>query len=387
MTETVTSWKNLSDWVQRDVMSTSGDVHNLFNLGTMISMGHPRTNGGYRSGGPWSLDKQEHYFTLKPKIHKLTGAGSLPWHGSVAPVHIGTIPPLPNLANASTMDARGASAMSKVLPTAPSVGMLTSLAELYREGLPKILGMSAWESRAQIARAAGSEYLNSVFGWLPLVSDVQGAISTFKDMDDILKQYIQDSERKIFRRYDYPKTETTSIVIGGATGRPTSANQFWSGSTTNTTSVEEWFEGCFMYHLPKGDDFMGKLAQFEAKASKLYGLRVTPEVLWNLTPWSWATDWFANIGDVMKNTSALGKDGLALLYGYHMKSTVVRRYTHATTVVDGRTVEGEMLSIYTCKQRRPANPYGFGTSGFALSSRQKAVVAAIIASAGKGRSN
>jgi hypothetical protein len=111
------------------------------------------------------------------------------------------------------------------------------------------------------------------------------------------------------------------------------------------------------------------------------GTRITPELIWELTPWSWAVDWFTNAGDVIHNISQLGSDGLVMQYGYAMRHMRVHEYhrghysfsdsvgTHVGTVA--REIGSEW------KQRVAAHPYGFGIDDTSLSARQTAILAAL----------
>jgi len=103
-------------------------------------------------------------------------------------------------------------------------------------------------------------------------------------------------------------------------------------------------------------------------------MEITPEVLWNLAPWSWAADWFGNIGDVMHNVSALGRDGLVMEYGYVMNE----RKTDASYVCRSR-LGTYTRDVTTVDRRRWAaiSPYGFSVSWDGLTPKQLAVVTAL----------
>jgi len=132
---------------------------------------------------------------------------------------------------------------------------------------------------------------------------------------------------------------------------------------------------------------MDRLDQWDAEANKLYGTRITPEVLWNASPWTWAADWFANTGDVIHNISALQNDSLALKYGYIMRQTTQSSHGAWQGYVNNFDNVPVFVSIQestgsTQKLRLRANPYGFGVLGGDLSSSQLAITAALGASKG-----
>jgi len=121
--------------------------------------------------------------------------------------------------------------------------------------------------------------------------------------------------------------------------------------------------------------------RYALEAEKLFGLSLSPDTLWQLAPWSWAVDWFANTGDVLHNVSAYANQGLILRYGYIMEHTVVRdTYSCGNPVTNGLW-NGRPIAPITfvteTKVRRRANPFGFGVSWNALSPFQTSIVAAL----------
>jgi len=145
---------------------------------------------------------------------------------------------------------------------------------------------------------------------------------------------------------------------------------------------ERWFRGAFRYYIPTGPTLLDKFSGWMSQADHLLGVKLTPEVLWNIGPWSWAVDWFTNTGDIMKNISNLGKDGLVMQYGYSMATRSYIRKYEATFNTRGiydpplyRTTTRETSLVI--KQRRPATPYGFGTNLSTLSPKQIAIMTAL----------
>jgi hypothetical protein len=128
------------------------------------------------------------------------------------------------------------------------------------------------------------------------------------------------------------------------------------------------------------------MARIASLADKLLGTDVTPEVLWELTPWSWAIDWFSNTGDVISNIASFTTDGLVMHHGYVMEETIVR---HIYDTVGYRNYNGPLNVtpveyVTHTKQRVQANPFGFGISWDGLSPFQISIAAALGLS--KGRS-
>jgi hypothetical protein len=161
----------------------------------------------------------------------------------------------------------------------------------------------------------------------------------------------------------------------------------WFGATgvvkTETvTTVDRWFSGEFCYYLNLGDSITDKLKRHTAEANKLLGVRLTPELAWNLAPWSWAADWVTNAGDIFHNVSAFQSDGLVMRYGYIMEhTTVIKTMTLSGFSISGSTTGSfapiSLRFVKERKVRRGASPWGFGLTDTDFSPRQLAIIAAL----------
>jgi len=304
----------------------------------------------------------------------------------------------------------GPRAISATTPTNPSADVATALTELYREGFPSMPSSTIRkEARAESKRqgnlstgrrasgAAGSEYLNVEFGWRPLVRDLRRVASAVKDSQRILKQHKRNSGKSIRRQYTFP-LETTFTkepdVLGilmsssGSTAwRSSFEGENCSGQMSETieTEREVYFSGAYTYSVGiDGDSPMGPVERFEQKANLLLGTRITPEVVWNVAPWSWLADWRVNIGENISNATALASDGLVMRYGYLMvKSTVRHTYTllgprhiNLSTGVSTR-VPYSISFVTVTKERMRASPFGFGSNPASFTGRQWAILASL----------
>jgi hypothetical protein len=275
------------------------------------------------------------------------------------------------------LDQAGTTAIARCEPTNPIFDAATFIGELRDGGIPKAPGLQAIASlreRTAVAKAAGSEYLNVEFGWKPLVSDLRNLSRAVHESHQIMSSYRKGSGKKIRRAFSFPPENSTRQYKGAMLPIPSQVNAFLTGYETSHKTSSVWFSGAFRYWLPTSDSQMNKFEDFKQKAAKLYGARLTPETVWNLTPWSWAADWFTSTGDVLHNISALGHDGLVMQYGYIMAQTEHERVRVGTDGV-GTTVSHIKRDVI--KQRRAATPYGFGANLSSLSGKQVAVLAAL----------
>lgn len=284
----------------------------------------------------------------------------------------------------------GATAIAKCKPTTSPANLSVSLGELFREGLPSLIGARTWETRARDYRTSGDEFLNYQFGWLPLVNDIKSTANAIRNSDKLMKQYERDAGRLVRRGYEFPlevSSETRTEENAVRMVPRTLWGGWYNGNTKDTCrgfrvreiSRKIWFKGAFTYYLPTDYDSRSKLDKAALYASEILGLELTPETIWNLTPWSWAADWVTNFGDVISNVSDFAADGLVLRYGYLMEHTIIKD----TYTIVGASLEGygdvtpSNTFITEVKKRRQATPFGFGLDPGKFTPRQVAILAAL----------
>lgn len=376
--------------------------------GTQVteSYGHP----GYRSvkRGRYLGDVGGNFLTKKRSVISVTtdpvslfgrGFNGTNWnmaeyHGPFLPIGPGSMI-FPPYASSSNLNALGTTAIARCAPTNPTADLSVFLGETINEGIPQMIGatLKKWRglSDRERRRAIGGEYLNVEFGWKPLVSDLQKLASAIVHAEEVLSQYERDSGRMVRRQYTFPPSEVIGEVVVANNVSPwiqpsggtlTDPNLAGKGKVIRRSSVtkRQWFKGAFTYYLPPADSVRGEMARAALQAKKLLGLSLTPDVVWNLTPWSWAIDWIANTGDLLKNLSAWSMDNQVLLYGYMMEHTV-SSYTYTFTGPTGyrsSDVRPDAITLVSeSKARQKATPFGFGLSFGNFTNRQKAIVAAL----------
>jgi hypothetical protein len=247
-----------------------------------------------------------------------------------------------------------------------------------------------WRNRTLRARNAGGEYLNKEFGWDPLISDIRSFADTIRKSDEILRQYERDKGNLVRRRRNLPSVRTESTTLLSANKVPTATLFSTTGpgsfpftpgvwSVRDVRYVETWFSGAFSYGLPLNSTGLGGISSLASQADRLFGLSLTPDVLWELTPWSWAIDWFSNTGDVLSNLSDVMTQGLVLHYGYIMEHTVHKRiYSLRGVQLNGQPFSTPDVTLVSeTKKRLKASPFGFGVSWDGLSPFQLAIAAAL----------
>jgi hypothetical protein len=374
----ITDSYNHTDWfTSRESGVFQGDIgEKFFSQKAAVTVVYPQTQ--FVSGEEFPPD----YIYGFPAIRRADYVGPLL---AVDP-RACPIPVFPS----SNLRALGSVAIARCKPTNSVANLANFMAELYSEGLPKLFGATLWKENVNVARSSGEEYLNQEFGWKPMVSDVRDIISAVTHAQDVLDAYERGSNQLVRRRYTFPVEQTESTTdIGSGQG----AIQILGhcDPLVDLTKVQRvlkvrrtwrqvWFSGAFTYHLPSDYRSRNALMSAGAKARTLLGLDLTPEVLWNAAPWSWAIDWFSNAGDVISNASDWSTDGLVLKYGYVMEHSFVSE-TYLLTLPSAFKQMSAFASPVTAwmetKRREKASPFGFDVDWSGFTPRQLAITVAL----------
>lgn len=287
----------------------------------------------------------------------------------------------------------GTSAIARCKPTNHVSNLATDMFELYRGQIPRLPGVRLWREKTRAAHLAGDEYLNVEFGWLPLVSDIRNASYAAANSHRLMKSYENNSGKPVRRSYVFPveRSESTSVspsttegaIYGYMPGMLDGSKSLPHLVTRTRTVRSTWFSGSFTYYLPVEYKSRSRLAKIAASAGHLYGIELTPDVVWKVMPWTWAIDWFSNMGDVVSNLSSWATDGLVLNYGYIMEHIVhdvtysLDRPTRFKLLGGGTATAASVSFYYESKQRIAATPFGFEVGWNGLSLRQLAIAAAL----------
>lgn len=347
-------------------------------------------------GGDMDLIRSGIFASSKGSLHRVTRSASVDtfwdYYGPILatnPINL-SLPPYTD----DNLDTLGTEAIKRIKPTNNVSNLAVDLAEARSEGLPALPGVSSWEARTSVAKAAGSEYLNKVFGWDPLVGDIRDACYAAANAHKILESYQRNSHKLVRRRYEFPVVDGTVDSLYAANVNPftgsgnANAGIFLSPQSgdvirTRRTYKRTWFSGAFTYHLPPGFTSGNPVVSAASKAGPLLGIELTPEVVWNATPWTWALNWVSDVGDLVSNISDMIVDGLVMKYGYIMQHQVVAdTYTYVGPInYQSGSISADFPASVTAfverKRRKRATPFGFGLSFSGFSPRQLAIIAAL----------
>lgn len=365
------------------------------------SEGHqwPPPKGRFRGdvGGGFSTVKQTSEFspttvTLEDnnKLRKFNGSCTVQ-HPRIS---ASTRPTYPSgsLSPAGDLNSLGAVAVAQSSPTNSVADAATFLAELHREGLPSLPGIRTWKNRTRALLGVAEDFLNYEFALAPLQREILSFGEATRTARTVIDQYKRDEGKLVRRKFRFPMSQSVEEFIYKEGSRPTLGNGSFGVSDFNSTPIgitrchrvvtrKTWFSGAFTYHIPSDNDYFRGLMDNGSEADKLFGTTLTPETIWELTPWSWAIDWFSNAQEVITNFQNIEIYGLVLQYGYMMDETIKRdTYTMEGGTgykgVDQSSVAPVTLTTVT-KHRVKANPFGFGIEWADLSPTQLAIAAAL----------
>lgn len=340
-------------------------------------------------GGPFLMEKR--WCELTAGITRLRGSGrigttftqrTIEYNGLCVPNVVFEWPPY--IASSDLELATwGTTAIAQCKPTNIFLDLSASLAELAKDGIPK-LGPATWKTVAGTVRNVASGHLAVEFGFKPVIDDVYKTFIARERADALIKQYVRDSGKTVRRGFGpHHQVEESHVTVRD----PSEPRRLFTEDhtdryfdppgkviRTHNKSVSRWFRGAFTYHLPYSSN-MEVMSEDALKARGLINLELTPETLWELAPWSWAADWLFPVDDLIGNLQDMSSDGLVLRYGYVMEHSI-SSYTY-TYVGKGSQLVGVVTLTSEVKKRRQATPFGFGVTWDGLTPRQASIAVAL----------
>jgi hypothetical protein len=149
--------------------------------------------------------------------------------------------------------------------------------------------------------------------------------------------------------------------------------------------VNIWFSGAFTYYYADvtSPNFNQRMVD------RLFGLDLTPKLIFDIIPFSWLLDWFTNISPIFDNLSDDAQSNLVLKYGYVMgtytkvtKTTNVNFYDIVRPFpgwddTSPRRIETTSYDTEVLKDRYVVEPFGWGKHFNSLNESQKATLVAL----------
>lgn len=268
--------------------------------------------------------------------------------------------------------------------------VLTTVIELLKGDIPSVVKnirkFITEHDPKRVGKYLGGESLNIQFGWTPLINEFANVLRLLLTLDEMV--YGSSSFRRK-RGVQGPVVNQTASFsrplapIGRPWGFNPTGNQYSDGSRhatltgveTVTTTENYRFSGKF-----KGIAVPTRAAgkYYQRAQETLHNIGVgDPEVLWDITSWSWLVDYFATLGKSIANayTYSPQTGRAAQLYAYWTTKVVettslsVTSVTVPSNVVGLSGVDGN-FAVATSMIRERVTPFGFGTRFGSLSAQQ-----------------
>lgn len=298
-------------------------------------------------------------------------------------------------------------AWSRTRPKLAQVSGAVFLAEM--RDLPRMLKTTAgafhdmWSAvggsvttKNMLPKKAADHFLNHQFGWVPFLKDMQSISDTLSNSELIIDK-LTENNNQYKRRHVILNAETVSTLMSEG-----NFDSYWINSSfLGTGNSTNWFRpgtrptfklyedittfvnavGKYRFYRPEFDktlpDYSSAMSAMRRQMT-LYGLRISPSNIYKATPWTWAIDWFSNVGDYIDRSDDVLLDSVAAQYLYLMQHKVTtRRLVITLPWRSGDVVKTWQRSIDTKQREEALSPYGFSLSMDNLSPRQIAIAGAL----------
>lgn len=162
-------------------------------------------------------------------------------------------------------------------------------------------------------RKPAQDYLNWQFGWSPMINDIQGMLS--------IQEWLDHRQRQLKRYHRYGNLRT-----GGDLGKlECKQSGRWNQGSYELDMVREytqrkWFSARWQVSDPV--TFEQPLVSEREMWRQSLNLNFDLSVVWNSLPWTWLTDWFGNVGNILTlndNQCGIKYDGHCIMT--HTKSS------------------------------------------------------------------
>jgi len=350
----------------------------------------------YRTGGPFFCKKltldlyHSQVVDLKWGYYRYNGRFALD----------ATVASLQSIYNSYAPSATtyGATGFKKFRPVRSGAGMGQFLAELREFPQMAQVGLRKFQE-------LGGAYLNYQFGWKPFLKDLKDFVETQQKIEKTIAFIRKNNGKWIKRGGTISRSSSTQVTSVASMFRPLLASAFYSapgspnqaGQAITFTVDNVWFKAKMKYYIPDLKVDKAENVYSSKLLRRLYGMDLTPDLAYQLIPFTWLHNWSANVGDIIANISSQSYDNLVAKYAYVMRhrmtKTVItesQHYAVAPPFCDSKLhvvnhgapttfppITARAVITAECKERANATQWGFGNEGDQLTPRQAAILLAL----------
>lgn len=260
-----------------------------------------------------------------------------------------------------------------------------------RDLMPRYAAEQAKKAWKRAPGKASDQFVNLQFGWMPLVKDTRDMCDLIINFPEYVSRQQSVNGKWVQRKFKedeviseevFQDTTGTSNFCSPAFGSDYVVPNSGRLTVVSQTVTRIWYEGSFRQYYPEFDkSLMAGHPAIEkvAQALRLSGLEVNPVNVYKVLPWTWAVDWFVNVGENLQALQDLATDAVVSRYVYLMRHTFRRVvYRVKWSTFDGQTPSLEFEGRHDVKFRKGAqSPFGFTLLGGGLSAKQVAILGAL----------
>jgi len=264
----------------------------------------------------------------------------------------------------------------------------------------------AWTSR-EAAKAYGGGYLNWQFGWNGFIGELKKSAEAIIHSESLINDFLLNSSKLVRRT----RTEVLSQDAVQYTGILSPNNYGWRNTTVSSPigavrigvnpfsgfssvprshwrAVVSWKEvvrsfAVFEYFVFDPDGALGRMRRYSQYARHLLGEpALSASTVWELTPWTWMSDWFVDVGGLLSYQESVASDStVARRCGtvYEVTASVANHVDFRSTTSPTSYLYGSSDSFYNKKfqRRRKGSPYDLSVDWNGLSPQQWTIVGAL----------
>lgn len=271
-------------------------------------------------------------------------------------------------------------------PVKPQGDLGQFLGEIH--DLPRMVDVRSIAERIDWFRKAGDTYLNFQFGWVPFVKSLKTHFENVLKADLIMRQLARDNGRYVRRSLNLEEEKTVNTYQEmNVYPSPTLVGYLYDGRPSYREKTElyqrnRWFRGRFRYWIPTMTTQSFWSIEANQQRNRLsrvvYGASMTPDLIWQLTPWSWLADWVGNIGDIVSNQVDIELNNLNIDYAYAMcRETKSTTWVSTCFLRNGLVAKSVAIDLEEVKARAASSPFGFGFDMSSMTPYQASILAAL----------
>lgn len=307
-----------------------------------------------------------------------------------------------NEVNPDNMTGLGNRAWNKLRPkveianlgqTLAEIGQVPQMLKTTSKGFHDIwknMGGNISKGDLMSPKGIGDQFLNVQFGWKPFLRDMQDTYKVVSDFEAYQQKAVANNDTWTKRRFTEDVVEKEDVLLrrGPSNDNETDPTLYQfvfiePGSCYQTVTRKEftriWYKGVFKSYRPEFDMSAPTVLRDMRQKLSLLGLRISPTLVYKVTPWTWLGDWFYNVGDFVQRVEDIATNSVMSQYFYVMRQKMISlEYRKVFKTKDGQTHDLRWVRSVESKARaKNTNPWGFTTPPGGLSQGQLAIIAAL----------